>query len=247
MMPTDTDGGSLMVSGSVRPRARVVWPIFMSALGARVGTARPLASILRRVNMRVWSVATTLAGIAVLPAGHRHVDGGGLVGEIEGAGDDVAVGADDEAAGRPHAAADHAAAGGAHHVLAALRLDLHHARGARATAALIACSLRSPRSSSARAAGASRTARPAMKRKVVDASYERSLWRGNATYRLSPSRDAQRSELRSGASPARRGWSENASFAATPYFLFGGSANVSSTVLSLSPRRTSSCTFCLGG
>ena len=62
MMPTDTDGGLLMVSGSVRPTASVVWPIFIPALGAGVGTVRPAASILRRVNMRVWSVATTLAG-----------------------------------------------------------------------------------------------------------------------------------------------------------------------------------------
>ncbi len=70
-----------------------------------------------------------LGRVALLLAGDRHVDGGRLVGEVEGAGDDVAVGADDDAAGRPESVADHGAAGPAHQVGAALRLDLHHAGG----------------------------------------------------------------------------------------------------------------------
>ena len=58
------------------------------------------------VSIRVWSVATTLATSRSLRPGTRDEDGGRLVGEVEGAGDDVAVGADDQAGGRADALAD---------------------------------------------------------------------------------------------------------------------------------------------
>src|SRR5262249_10860489 len=54
--------GDLLWSGSnVRPSASAVWPILKPDLGAAVGTGSPFASILSSVNMRVVSVATTLA------------------------------------------------------------------------------------------------------------------------------------------------------------------------------------------
>ena len=57
------------------------------------------------------------------------MDGRRLVGEVEGAGDDVAVGADDQAAGRADALADTAPRPPAGDQLgAAGRLDLHDAR-----------------------------------------------------------------------------------------------------------------------
>ncbi len=71
-----------------------------------------------------------LGGVLLLAAGHDHGDGGRLVGEVEGAGDDVAVGADHQAAGRADALADARPLGpGVDDLGAAGRVDLHDRRG----------------------------------------------------------------------------------------------------------------------
>ena len=71
--------------------------------------------------------------VALLVAGHGHEDRLRFVGEVEGAGDDVAVGVDDQAGGRAGAQTEAGGTAGppltdGHQLGAALRLDLHHAR-----------------------------------------------------------------------------------------------------------------------
>ena len=59
--PTLTAGGWAGSGASARPTAVAHAPTFASGVGTAVGTGRSSASILSRVNMRVVSVATTLA------------------------------------------------------------------------------------------------------------------------------------------------------------------------------------------
>src|SRR5262249_36756117 len=71
-----------------------------------------------------------LGDVALLVVGHGDDDRAGLVGEVERAGDDVAVLADDHAAGRADALADLGALGaGGDDLGAAARLDHDDARG----------------------------------------------------------------------------------------------------------------------
>ena len=107
MMPTLIDGGWSTSGSSVRPRAIAHWPISHVLLRERRrAPAGPFASIFSSVSIRVWSVATTLATSRSGWPGTVTKMSRRLVGEVEGAGDDVAVGGDDEAGGRADALAD---------------------------------------------------------------------------------------------------------------------------------------------
>ena len=109
-MPTETEGGWLSPRSSGRSSAR--------AQGQRP-LADPHVLLGRRrrhgqrggVDLEQRQHAGLVGGddlgdVAFLVAGHGDENGGRLVGEVEGAGDDEAVGGDDQPGGRADALAD---------------------------------------------------------------------------------------------------------------------------------------------